>query len=454
MNKAIHFLIASSLPLFLNAQEQSIVQKEVKIEDPVVQVEAQQDEQLSFAVKVGAEKTRKKNILLALVGPMDPEFSQLTDIIKKDLEFSGTLSVDVRSFGMLSSKADVTALAKEGYELAIFFNATNKKHEVEWRIYDTDQSTMIKGSKYSYKGDAKRGWAHNISDIVWQVVTGNQGFFSTKIAYCKDVPSAKKRKIKYVYIADYDGSNEQLLVANPTVNVAPRWNNDSSNPLLFYSEYTNSNVRLIAVNMEKKRKIASNFDGVNMLASFSGDGKQVIYCASQGKGNCQLHYYEKGQLKKLTDNKGNNISPTFSADGKRVFFCSDFQTGQPQIYCLDVEKNEMKRLTTGGYCASPSYCNTQNAVVYSKIEKGVMQLFLYDVDKATHTQLTFDAGHKEECSWSPGGDFILFSYEHKNKSRIAMMNMHTKERKYVTSEKTVCSYPTWSPAYDQFPVVA
>ncbi len=453
MNKVIFFLIASCVPLFVYGKEQSIIPADGKIDQSCTTAEIKSDEPLSFAVKVSAEKKTKKNILLALVGPMEPTFIELADIIKKDLEFSGALSVVVRSFGMLSSKADVTALAKEGYELAIFFNATNNSREVEWRVYDTDQSAMIKGSKYSYKGQVKRGWAHNIADIVWQVVTGNQGFFSTKIAYCKDIHSPRKRKVMHVYIADYDGSNEQLLVSNPTVNVAPRWNNDVVNPLLFYSEYTNSNVRLIAVNMEKKRKVASNFDGINMLASFSGDGKQVIYCASQGKGSCQLHYYEKGQLKKLTDNKGNNISPTFSADGKKVFFCSDFQTGQPQIYCLDVEKKSIDRLTTGGYCASPSYSATQNAVAYARIEKGIMQLFLYDAGKATHTQLTFDAEHKEECCWSPSGDFILFSCELKGKSRIAMMNIHTKERKYITSDKMICSYPAWSPVYEAFPVV-
>lgn len=437
---------------FLSSKQSVISAKETE-DQLLVKSEIKVEEQLSFAVKVTEDKKTKKNILMVLVGPIDPEFTSIVDLVKKDLEFSGTLSVVIRSLGMLSSKADVTALAKEGYELAIFFNATHKAHEIEWRVYDTDQSLMIRGSKYAYKGMVKRGWAHNIADIVWQVITGNQGFFSTKIAYCKEVPNSRKRKIKHVFIADYDGSNEELLVSNPTVNVAPRWNNDVSNPLIFYSEYTNSNVRLIAVNMEKKRKVASNLDGINMLASFSGDGKQVVYCASEGKGNCQLHYYEKGKLKKVTDNKGNNISPSFSQDGTKVFYCSDFQTGQPQIYCLDLETGSMSRLTSGGYCASPCYSSKRNAVVYAKLVKRTMQLFVYDVAKAEHEQITFDVGHKEECSWSPGGDFILFSYEHKGKSRIAMMNIHTKERTCVTSENTVCSYPAWSPIYDQFPVV-
>lgn len=243
-------------------------------------------------------------------------------------------------------------------------------------------------------------------------------------------------------------------MTNPTVNVAPRWNNDNKSPMLFYSEYTNSNVRLVAMKMDKKRKVASNFDGVNMLPAFSQDGKQVAYCASHGNGNCQLYYYERGSFKKLTKNQGNNVSPTFSGDGKSIYFCSDFQTGKPQIYCYDIAHDNIERLTHGGYCASPAYCPVQNRLAYSKMVNGTMQLFMYDLENKEHAQLTFDSGNKEEASWSPCGNFLLFSYEQGEKCRIAMLNTITNKRQYLTSEKMVCSYPCWSPAYAEFPVVS
>lgn len=338
--------------------------------------------------------------------------------------------------------------------MAIFLNETPHHHAIDWRLYDTTQAVMLKGSKYTKRGHVLRGWGHNVADDMWVALTGQEGFFSTKIAYCKNARITKKRTIKHVYVADYDGSNEQQLVNVPTVSVAPRWNHDAKNPLVFYSEYTNSNVRMVAVNMHKKRRIASNFDGVNMLPAFSIDGKRVVYCASRGDGNCQLYCYDQGELKKLTHNAGNNVSPTFSDDGLKIFFCSDAQTGKPQIYCHDLVTSSLERLTQDGYCAAPSYCGKKNRIVYSKIIQGIMQLCIYDLVTKEHTQLTFDRGHKEECSWSPCGNYLLFSVEEGERSKIAMLNLLTNDRKYVTDSKYVCSYPSWSPVYDEFPVVA
>jgi len=445
MHKKIFFsfiiLLSCLYPLSIFAQE-----NEQKIDEQI-------QEGPSFTVSVQPKKFSKTRLLLALVGEVSSEFSHIIEIIKKDLEFSGQFDVDVRALNLISAKNDVQALSKEGYAVAIFFNAVKNASDVEWRIYDTLSCAMLKGSKYARRGSCLRGWAHNITDSIWSVLTSQDGFFSTKIAYCKAINQPRKRKVMHVYVADYDGSNEQLLVSNPTVNVAPRWNNDAHNPLLFYSEYTNSNVRLIAVNMDKKRKVASNYDGVNMCPSFSPDGKHVIYCASKGKGNCQLYYYAKGDLKKLTNNSGNNVSPTFSEDGKKVFFCSDFQTGQPQIYCYEIDKEALVRLTDSGYCASPNYCAKNHKVAYSKIVQGVMQVFVYDTIAREHTQITYDAGHKEECSWSPCGNWLLFGIEHKGKSKIALLNLHTNARRFITGEKQMCSYPAWSPVYEQFPVV-
>jgi len=412
-------------------------------------------QQPSFNVSVAPKEHAKLNLLIGLIGEQSSELREIIAIIKKDLEFSRQFNVTTCHVDSVQTKKEIESIFKQGYSLAIFFNQSEEKNNdtIEWRVYDTTQVMMLKGSKYTKRGTVLRGWAHNISDALWSVLAGQDGFFSTKIAYCKDIHRPRKRKIKYVYVADYDGSNEQELISMPTVNVAPRWNNDSKSPMVFYSEYTNSNVRLIATTMNKKRKIASNFDGVNMLPAFSQDGKQVAYCASHGDGNCQLYYYEKGNFRKLTHNQGNNVSPSFSADGTRLFFCSDFQTGKPQIYCYNIAADTIDRLTKDGYCASPNYCVAQNKVAYSKIVNGVMQIFNYDVATEQHRQLTFDAGNKEECSWSPCGNFLLFSYEQGMHSRIAMLNVITNKRQYITGPNQVCSYPCWSPAYHDFPVV-
>lgn len=395
----------------------------------------------------------KVPLLLGVI-KTDEQLDAVADQMKRNVSFHGQFAITVKSFEKRPTKKQIMQFYKEGYLLAVFINSADTNKAIAWRVYDTMNAAMVAGKKYRKHGAVVRGWAHHLSDAVWQTVTSQEGFFSTKIAYCKDIKLPSGRSIKHVCIADYDGSHEQVLVDLPTVNVAPRWNADVQNPLLFYSTYTNENVRLMTVNMHKKTRTASNFDGINMLPAFTRDGKKVVYCVSRGDGSCQLYYCAKGVFKRITHNNGTNMSPTLSDDGQQVFFCSDFQTGSPQIYAYDIKTEKLERLTTGGYCACPRYSSKRRQVVYTKIVQGTMQLFVYDRDAKSHTQLTFDAGNKQECAWSPCGTYLLVSIEHGARSRIAMFNLVTKEWRYLTPENMVCSYPDWSRSYEVFPVVA
>jgi len=322
------------------------------------------------------------------------------------------------------------------------------------RLYDTARATMLLGKRFSCTNNDVRVQAHMIADALWPALTGQSGVFSTKIAYCKKASGRKGAKIKQVYMCDYDGSNEERLVETPTVNVAPRWNRDKQHPLIYYSAYTNDNVRLEAVNMHKQRKIVSNFDGINMVPSFSSDNKSIIYCASRGKGSCQLFMVNDGKLRQLTHNTGNNVSPSLSRDGKTIYFCSDYETGLPQICTYRLSDGAIERITDGGYCASPACSLSHEKIAYAKIIDGVMQILIYDPAKKTHSQVTFGPGNKEECSWSPCGTYLVYAHEEGTKGMIVSFNLQTKQSKIITAAKDVCSYPAWSPMYERMPALA
>lgn len=398
----------------------------------------------TMSVNVQAREHKRVPLLLGVMGKQGALFD-VAEGIKKDLEFFGQFSVEIERLLAVRTKHEMQEWHEQGYQFALFMSQ-NFDGAIEWRVYDTQQALMLKGKKYIPQGSSEHFWAHTIADEVVNVLTGMPGFFSTKIAYCKDVKVGKK-KYKHVCVASFDGSNENVLVTTPTINIAPRWNRDYANPLLFYSESTNSNIRLMTVNMNGQRRIASNFDGLNMLPSFTKDGKKVVYCISRGGGSCQIYFYEKGKFKRLTKNNGNNVSPAFSDEGDKVFLCSDFETGHPQIYAYDVKTEDLERITASGYCTSPSYCSRTGKVAYSKMVSGLMQLFVYDTQSKTHTQLTSDTGNKDECSWSPCGNYLLYSVEKGRSGRLAMLNVNSLHQRFITSEHEHCSYPNWSPAY-------
>lgn len=405
------------------------------------------------SLTVNSTQHAKIKVIIGLVGTDNAELREVVTTMKKNFESAGQFDVAVRLFDSVNSAKVIKNLFKQEYLLALFVQACEDEHAFALRLYDTAHAQMLKGKQYSKRGSAPRWWAHNITDMIWPELTGQEGSFSTNIAYCKETIDEKKRRVKYIYIADYDGTHERRLISTPTINVAPRWNRDVSNPLLFYSECTNENIRLMVANMKGERRIASNFDGLNMLPSFSKDGTKVVYCASRGHGNCQLYYYEKGCFKKLTNNNANNVSPTLSDDGTNVFFCSDFQNGIPHIYCYDLIRDTMQKITESGYCVSPCYSEKVQKIAYVKRVQGVMQIFLYNVTTKRHTQLTYNEGNKEECSWSPCGNYLLFSVTIGGRSKIARLNLLTDEYRFLASDSEYYSYPCWSPRYDTVTVV-
>lgn len=405
----------------------------------------------SFAVK--AAEQQKIGVAIVCVGDRDTQLDEVITTLCKDLAFSGQFSTAERELHGAVGMKHIKRLFKEGFPLALFVNTQIGGQAIEWRLYDTISGTMILGKKYAKRGAVPRVWAHAVSDALWPVLTTKPGFFSTRITYCRS--SSKHLGKKIICVADYDGTHEQVLVSSGALSIAPRWNNDPKNPLVFYSEYTKKNMRLMAVDMKRRTKVTSDFDGINMLPSFSPDGSQVVYCASKGQGSCQLYYCAQGIFQQLTHNDGNNVSPTFDKEGKTVYFCSDFETGRPQLYACALANHTTSRLTTGGYCASPHYNPQRDQLVYGKLIEGQMQLFLYDVKTQKHTQLTHDVGSKEESSWSPCGNYILFSHEvPAKKARLAIQHLATGDRHYIAGEETAAyTYPSWSPFYQQFPLV-
>jgi len=403
---------------------------------------------VSQDIQVKAVHNAKVRLAVCVASDAQQELKEVAHIIKNDCMFSGQFEVStvaVPAINDVNEERMLSVLCERGYILALYL-VYKSDLEIEWRLYDTASKTMIEKRVYSKRGASRRWWGHHLADLIWPVLTGQDGFFSSRIAYCKEVKLPGKKKVQHICVADYDGANEQTIVDTPTVNLAPRFNRDPHNQLLFYSESTNRNIRLMHIDMKsRKRGVASNFDGVNMLPSFCADGTKVAYCASKGAGNCDIYYYQKGSVKQLTHDGSNNISPVFNDDGTQIFYCSDRNGGVPQLYCYTLSSGSSVALTKGpgaAYC--PAYCAKRRQLAYCKKAKKIMQIFVYDETLKTHTQLTFNAGDKDECAWSPCGNYLLYGTERQDQSRIACFNLLTRQERFITPPGVQCSYPTYS----------
>jgi len=417
---------------------------------------ASQENTQHLSVAVHAQQHQKMPLTLVIIEKTPREdLRSMASYMAKALEFTGQFKVDIRYTQQPLTKKELDLLWASGIAQVAYVCEAEDELSIEWRIYDTSSGQQVEGKKYHKQGNVMRGWAYAVADGIWQAVTGQEGFFSTKIVFCKNstMPGSKKSRSQLV-IADYDGSHQEVLSDTPTLKVSPRWNKDIKQPLVFYSEHTNTNVRMVAVGMNKNSKVASNFDGLNMLPTFSQDGKSVIYCASRGDGVCQLYYYRSGVFKRLTHNEGNNISPTLAKDGSVLYFCSDFESNMPQIYRYTLHNALVEKITAGGYCVSPVYSSNKRQVAYGKLINGIMQIIIYDERSGVHKQLTHDKAQKSDINWSACGNYIMCSVEDNKNSRIALFNVATGTPQFLTAAYESVKYPAWSSSYSCLPVIA
>jgi TolB protein len=415
----------------------------------------------NIELSVSGSQQTKMPIAIIVLDSKNDELNTIATTIQEDLAFTDQFQPFIKKYNANTPKKEVRKnvlqLANQGTPLALCISNQSPK-TIDWQLYDTTQCTPLKGKKSRKRGSAIRGWAHAIADETRKTLTGHDPIFSSRIAYCKDKKDAQGKITREICIADINGTNIEAIVHPSSIVIAPRWH--IQEPELFYSEYTKTSAQLKSISVKKIRKKEtiqskniSHFDeGINMGITFAPNGKDNAFCASRGNGNCQIYLHKNGNLKRCTKNNGNNDSPVFM-DNDRICFCSDFQTKSPQIYIGNLTTGHLQRITTGGYCTSPSYCPKTNKIVYHKMIQGTMQIMVYDCITKTHTQLTFNAGSKHEASWSPDGTFILYSHQHSpTSSRLVTFNTLTQKTKYLTSVNDNCSYPHWSPCYSVFPV--
>jgi TolB protein len=406
-----------------------------------------------FNIEIIGKSTTKTPLYIHHVTPHTPLKKPFAlEIVQKDLLFLDQFSLVTISSSKILTKEERKMLCHEGYSFAIFI--LDKKNTVDIYVHDlfTDQTII---GKRVVKNNNERSTAHKISDIIVEGLTMQPGFFSTYIAYAKEklVPPHLYRSTKLICIAEYDGSHEYVLVDRPDLVFGLRWHNTLHKPLLFYSQHTKTNIQLRSVNQFKKTQLISDVDGITMLPTFMPNNKGIIVSATDNNGFAQLYHYTLQGVIQLTSYEGNSIAPSFSCNDNMLYFCSDFKNNSPHIFVYDMFTKKIDEITKDGYCTSPIISHEGRILAYTKLVKGIMQIFLYDTQTKIHRQITFDATNKDSYSWSPCSTYLLYG-ESKNKmQRIIFFNIINGNKKYITQPEFRCSSPAWSPIYKDFPLL-
>jgi TolB protein len=384
----------------------------------------------------------------------------VTGIIHNDLVNSGRFSALPES-AMPSKPIIVQAFnwqqwnnANTGIEYALLGDISPgvapNTYDVTFALLSLLNNQPLVGEKFTSVPRAQmRLLAHQISDTVYQSITGKKGYFRTRLAYVEVYNRTSPNALWELVVSDYDGFNPHILLkqtGNPITS--PAWSADGSQ--LAYVTYINNRQAIMAIMLTTgARRVIANFPGMNSAPAFSPDGRYMAMALSASDFSANSNIYvldlKTHKLNKYTD-VGNNTSPCWSPDSKTLAFNSD-RGGSPQIYLLNLATRSVSRLSfTGVNNYAPVFTpDGQNLVIMTQQTAGG-PIRIATLNMATNAINIISSGQLDKSpSIAPNGDMVVYANHDSAHGILSETSIDgTVELRLPATEGTVES-PAWSP---------
>ena len=254
--------------------------------------------------------------------------------------------------------------------------------------------------------------AHIISDKVYERLTGETGYFDTRIIYVSET-GLKTQRVKKLAIMDQDGENTKYLTLGNELVLTPRFN--PTNQLVTYMSYFRNLPRVYLLDIETGiQEVVGNFPGMTFAPRFSPDGKKIIMSfAKDGNSDIYTMNLESRLVERITEDSSIDTSPSFSPDGKYICFNSD-RSGLQQIYTMKSDGTNAKRISFGnGIYGTPVWSPRGDLIAFTKMKGGKFYIGVMRTD-GTGERLLTENYYQEAPSWSPNGRLLVFYRETKS----------------------------------------
>ena len=291
----------------------------------------------------------------------------------------------------------------------------DKKLKVEFRLWDLTAAKEMVALSFTTTPNNWRRVAHIISDKIYERLTGESGYFDTRIAYVSET-GPKNQRIKKLAIMDQDGFNTKYLTLGNELVLTPRFN--PTNQLVTYLSYFKNMPRVYLLDIETGiQEVVGNFPGMTFAPRFSPDGKKIIMSfAKDGNSDIYSMDMESRVVEQITKHPSIDTSPSYSPDGKYITFNSD-RSGLQQIYVMRSDGTQVKRITHGsGLYGTPVWSPRGDLIAFTKVRKGRFYIGVMRSDGSGERLLT-ENFYQEAPSWSPNGRVLIFYRETKSDSK-------------------------------------
>ena len=276
----------------------------------------------------------------------------------------------------------------------------------EFRLWDVFSGQQLTGQQFFANPQNWRRVAHIIADVIYERLTGEKGYFDTRIVFV-DESGDKAQRVKRLAIMDQDGANLRYLTNGGELVLTPRFS-----PLrqeVTYASLGGDQWQVYLLNIETgQRELVGNFPNMAFSPRFSPDGQQVVMSLQQG-GNANIYKLDlrTRQLTRLTQSPSIDTAPSFSPDGRRIVFESD-RGGSQQLYVMSASGGPAERITFGnGRYGTPVWSPRGDVVAFTKQDGGRFSIGVIAPDGSGERILT-EGFHNEGPTWAPNGRVLMF----------------------------------------------
>lgn len=317
---------------------------------------------------------------------------------------------------------------------------------IQFQLLDVYRGQQLLGYSVPVSGNYLRRGAHQVSDLIYEELTGTPGAFSTRIAFVMAIKDGDVTRYQLV-VADADGENQRTILRSNKPIMSPSWSPDGTR--VAYVSFENETAEIYMQELASgKREVVSSRPGINGAPAFSPDGRFLAMTLSSEAGNPDIWVKElkSGEMQRITTNPAIETEATWTPDSASLYFTSD-RGGGPQIYRTKIGDRSARpeRVTfEGNYNARPTLSPNGKLLTMVHQDSSGFHIAVLDLEQRSLQVLT-DGRQDESPSFAPNGAMIIYATGLGNQGVLAATSVDGRVQQRLAVQEGDVREPAWSP---------